>query len=112
VAHGQRRERIDVAATPPDGTRFDGVTGRARCSWSHRKISCGHSAVARLRDRPRPELRHQPAVRRSREAAARLPRSSIVGAIVNSTPFTMSQVGQVGQVGRVGQAGRVVPAKE
>jgi mono/diheme cytochrome c family protein len=101
-------ERIDAAATLPDGTRFEGVNGLRALLVSHREdfvrtLSAKLLAYAIGRGL---EYYDQPAVRKiARQAAQHEYRwSSIISAIVASTPFTMGQVGQVGRVGRVGRA--------
>jgi hypothetical protein len=99
-------ERIDAAASLPDGTRFEGVSGLRALLVSHkedfvRTLSAKLLAYAIGRGL---EYYDQPAVRKiAREAAPHDHRwSAIISGIVNSAPFTMS-AGQVGQVGRVGQ---------
>ena len=101
-------ERIDAAASLPDGTRFEGVNGLRALVVSHqedfvRTLSAKLLAYAIGRGLASYD---QPAVRKiARDAVRHDYRwSSIITGIVTSTPFRMGQVGQVGQVGRVGQA--------
>jgi len=87
-------ERIDAAASLPDGTRFEGVNGLRALLVSHqedfvRTLSAKLLAYAIGRGL---DYRDQPAVRKiARESARHDYRwSSIIGGIVNSTPFSMS----------------------
>jgi hypothetical protein len=89
-------ERIDAAASLPDGTRFEGVTGLRALLASHREdfvrtLSAKLLAYAIGRGL---DYYDQPAVRKiAREAASHDDRwSSIISAIVNSTPFSMSTI--------------------
>jgi hypothetical protein len=89
-------ERIDAAASLPDGTRFDGVKGLRALLVSHkedfvRTLSAKLLAYAIGRGL---ESSDQPAVRKiARDAARHDDRwSSIISGIVNSTPFRMSTV--------------------
>jgi hypothetical protein len=87
-------ERIDAAASLPDGTRFEGVNGLRALLVSHkedfvRTLSAKLLAYAIGRGL---EYYDQPAVRNiAREAAQNDYRwSSIIRGVVNSTPFGMS----------------------
>ena len=87
-------ERIDAAASLPDGTRFEGVNGLRALLVSHqedvvRTLSAKLLAYAIGRGL---EYYDQPAVRKiAREAAKNDFRwSSIIRGIVHSTPFSMS----------------------
>jgi hypothetical protein len=87
-------ERVDAAASLPDGTRFDGVNGLRALLVSHkedfvRTLSAKLLAYALGRGL---EYYDQPVVRKiARDAALHGDRwSSIISGIVNSTPFTMS----------------------
>jgi hypothetical protein len=89
-------ERIDAAASLPDGTRFEGVNGLRALLVSHqedfvRTLSAKLLAYAIGRGL---EYYDQPAVRKiAREAAQREYRwSSIISGIVHSRPFIMSAV--------------------
>jgi hypothetical protein len=89
-------ERIDAAASLPDGTRFEGVSGLRALLVSHkedfvRTLSAKLLAYAIGRGL---EYYDQPAVRKiARESAKHDDRwSSIISGIVNSTPFRMSTV--------------------
>jgi mono/diheme cytochrome c family protein len=87
-------ERIDAAASLPDGTRFEGVNGLRALLASHqedfvRTLSSKLLAYAIGRGL---EYYDQPAVRKIARDAARndFRWSSIISGIVNSTPFRMS----------------------
>ena len=87
-------EQIDAAASLPDGTRFEGVNGLRALLVSHqedfvRTLSAKLLAYAVGRGLA---YYDQPAVRKiARDAARHDYRwSSIIGGIVNSTPFSMS----------------------
>jgi hypothetical protein len=87
-------ERIDAAASLPDGTRFEGVNGLRALLVSHqedfaRTLSAKLLAYAIGRGL---DYHDQPAVRKiARDAAPNEYRwSSIIRGIVNSTPFSMS----------------------
>jgi hypothetical protein len=89
-------ERIDAAASLPDGTRFEGVNGLRALLVSHkeefvRTLSAKLLAYALGRGL---EYYDQPVVRKiAREAARHDDRwSSIISGIVNSTSFSMSTV--------------------
>ena len=87
-------ERIDAAASLPDGTRFEGVSGLRALLVSHREdfvrtLSAKLLAYAIGRGL---DYYDQPAVRTiAREAAQHDDRwSSLIRGVVNSTPFRMS----------------------
>jgi hypothetical protein len=87
-------QRIDAAASLPDGTRFEGVNGLRALLVSHkedfvRTLSAKLLAYAIGRGL---DYYDQPAVRKiAREAAQHEDRwSAIISGIVNSTPFSMS----------------------
>jgi mono/diheme cytochrome c family protein len=87
-------ERIDAAASLPDGTRFEGVNGLRALLVGHkedfvRTLSAKLLAYAIGRGL---EYYDQPAVRKiARDAAQNDYRwSSIIRGVVNSTPFSMS----------------------
>jgi hypothetical protein len=89
-------QRIDAAASLPDGTRFEGVNGLRALLVSHkedfvRTLSAKLLAYAIGRGL---DYYDQPAVRKiAREAAQQEDRwSAIISGIVNSTPFSMSTV--------------------
>jgi hypothetical protein len=89
-------ERIDAAASLPDGTKFEGVKGLRALLVSHkedfvRTLSAKLLAYATGRGL---EYYDQPAVRKlARDAAQNDYRwSSIIAGIVTSTPFSMGTV--------------------
>jgi hypothetical protein len=102
-------ERIDAAASLPDGTRFEGVNGLRSLLVSHkedfvRTLSAKLLAFAIGRGL---EYYDQPTVRKiAREAARNDYRwSSVISGVVNSTPFSMSS-------SKGGQSLRVAENKE
>jgi len=86
---------VDASASLPDGSRFDGVTGLRKMLVTHREdfVSTFSDRLLAYALGRGTEASDAPAVRRIvRDTAAQNHRwSAIVRAVVNSTPFTMSE---------------------
>jgi hypothetical protein len=107
---------IDASATLPDGSRFEGVAGLRTLLMNHREdfVRTFTERLLSYAIGRGTEASDWPAVRKIvRDRASDDHRwSSIILAIVRSTPFTMSTSGQVGRAGLAGQGGLARRATE